>query len=106
MIECIAAALGAPDILINNAGMQYVSPILIFPPEKWDMMLAVNLSASFHTIRLCAPAMLKKGWGRFFILASVSGLVGEIGRASGRARRCRYGRITVVAVSLKKKIQQ
>ncbi|HEY9571693.1 MAG TPA: SDR family NAD(P)-dependent oxidoreductase [Pusillimonas sp.] len=76
MIECIAAALGAPDILINNAGMQYVSPILSFPPEKWDMMLAVNLSASFHTIRLCAPAMLKKGWGRIINMASVSGLVG------------------------------
>lgn len=80
MIERIRDSLGAVDILVNNAGMQHVSSILEFPPEKWDAMLAVNLSASFHTIRLCAPAMLQKGWGRIINVASVSGLVGVSGK--------------------------
>lgn len=80
MIERIADTLGPVGILVNNAGMQHVSSILNFDPAKWDEMLAVNLSASFHTIRLCVPAMLQSGWGRIINMASVSGLVGVAGK--------------------------
>jgi 3-hydroxybutyrate dehydrogenase len=72
----IAAELGPVDILVNNAGMQHVSPLLEFPAGKWDDLLAVNLSAPFHAIQACAPAMLERGWGRIINIASVSGLVG------------------------------
>ena len=76
LIERINRRLGPVDILVNNAGIQHVCSVIDFPPEKWDAMLAVNLSAAFHTIRLCAPAMLARGWGRIINIASVSGLVG------------------------------
>lgn len=72
----IAAELGAVDILVNNAGMQHVQSVLQFPAETWHAMLAVNLSAPFHTIQACAPAMLARGWGRIINMASVSALVG------------------------------
>ncbi|QXZ09607.1 3-hydroxybutyrate dehydrogenase [Comamonas sp. Y33R10-2] len=72
----IAAELGAIDILVNNAGMQHVQSVLQFPAEKWNALMAVNLSAPFHTIQACAPAMLARGWGRIINMASVSGLVG------------------------------
>jgi NAD(P)-dependent dehydrogenase (short-subunit alcohol dehydrogenase family) len=64
------------DILVNNAGMQHVESVLSFPPAQWNTMLAVNLSAPFHTIQACTPAMLERGWGRIINMASVSGLVG------------------------------
>ena len=72
----IAADLGEVDILVNNAGMQHVESVLSFPPDLWNTMLAVNLSAPFHTIQACTPAMLQRGWGRIINMASVSGLVG------------------------------
>jgi 3-hydroxybutyrate dehydrogenase len=75
------AASGAPDILVNNAGIQNVSPIESFPPDIWDDMLAINLSASFHTIRLALPGMRARGWGRIVNIASVSGLVATAGKA-------------------------
>ena len=56
--------LGGPDILVNNAGIQHVSPVQDFPPEKWDAIIAINLSAVFHTTRLAIPGMKDKGWGR------------------------------------------
>ncbi|MGH6652413.1 MAG: 3-hydroxybutyrate dehydrogenase [Sphingopyxis sp.] len=67
--------LGGVDILVNNAGMQFVSPIETFPPEKWDMIIALNLTASFHTIRHAVPGMRKKGWGRIIGTASAHSLV-------------------------------
>ncbi|WP_280191244.1 3-hydroxybutyrate dehydrogenase [Delftia sp. PS-11] len=76
LAQRIAAELGAIGILVNNAGMQHVSPLLEFPAGKWDDLLAVNLSAPFHAIQACAPAMLERGWGRIINIASVSGLVG------------------------------
>ncbi len=76
LVERINGRLGPVDILVNNAGMQHVCSIVDFPPDKWDAMLAINLSAAFHTIRLCVPAMLARGWGRIVNIASVSGLVG------------------------------
>ena len=72
----IAADLGEVDILVNNAGMQHVESVLSFPSAQWNTMLAVNLSAPFHTIQACTPAMLERGWGRIINMASVSGLVG------------------------------
>ena len=70
-----AATLGPIDILVNNAGMQHVAPIDQFPPEKWDLIIALNLTAAFHTIRLALPGMKAKGWGRIINTASAHSLV-------------------------------
>lgn len=67
--------LGPPDILVNNAGIQHVSPVQDFPPEKWDAIIAINLSAVFHTTRLALPAMRDNGWGRIVNTASAHSLV-------------------------------
>jgi 3-hydroxybutyrate dehydrogenase len=74
MARC-AAELGGPDILVNNAGIQHVSPIGDFPPEKWDAIIAINLSAAFHTIRLAVPGMAARGWGRIINTASAHSVV-------------------------------
>lgn len=68
-------ALGGLDILVNNAGIQHVSPIADFPDDKWDAILAINLSSNFHTIKAAVPTMLEQGWGRIINLVSVHGLV-------------------------------
>ncbi len=75
MITHCADELGAPDILVNNAGIQHVAPVDQFPVAKWDAILAVNLSAVFHTTRLVLPAMRDKGWGRIINTASAHSLV-------------------------------
>ena len=67
--------LGSLDILINNAGIQNVSPIEKFPPEKWDAIIAINLSSAFHTIRHAVPIMKQQGWGRIINTASAHALV-------------------------------
>ncbi len=67
--------LGGVDIVVNNAGIQYVCPVDEYPTEKWDAIIAINLSASFHMIRLCLPHMKKAGWGRVINLASAHALV-------------------------------
>jgi 3-hydroxybutyrate dehydrogenase len=67
--------LGSPDILINNAGMQFVSPVVTLPREKWDAIIALNLTAVFHTTRLALPAMRAKGWGRIINTASAHSLI-------------------------------
>ena len=69
------AEFGAVDLLVNNAGIQHVAPVDDFPPEKWDAILAINLSAAFHTVRVALPAMKKKGWGRIVNIASAHALV-------------------------------
>jgi 3-hydroxybutyrate dehydrogenase len=74
MARC-ADELGPPDILVNNAGIQHVSPIEDFPPAKWDAIIAVNLTAAFHTVRLAVPGMRVKGWGRIVNTASAHSLV-------------------------------
>jgi 3-hydroxybutyrate dehydrogenase len=66
---------GAVDILVNNAGIQHVAPVEAFPEEKWDQILAVNLSSAFHAIRATLPGMRKAGWGRIINVASAHGLV-------------------------------
>ena len=66
---------GGTDILVNNAGIQFVSPIDEFPEEKWDAIIAINLSSAFHTIKAVLPGMKAKGWGRVINIASAHGLV-------------------------------
>ncbi|MGE0700398.1 MAG: 3-hydroxybutyrate dehydrogenase [Hyphomicrobiaceae bacterium] len=76
--EMIAKAerdLGSVDIVVNNAGIQHVSPIEDFPIEKWDAILAINLSSSFHTIRAALPGMKKRNWGRIINVCSAHSLV-------------------------------
>lgn len=75
MFQSADKDFGGVDILVNNAGMQFVSPIEDFPVEKWDMIIALNLTASFHTIRHAVPGMRKKGWGRIIGTASAHSLV-------------------------------
>jgi 3-hydroxybutyrate dehydrogenase len=75
LLQSTQSTFGEVDILVNNAGIQHVCPIEDFPPEKWDMIIALNLSAAFHTIRLCVPGMRKAGWGRIINIASAHALV-------------------------------
>jgi 3-hydroxybutyrate dehydrogenase len=67
--------MGTVDILVNNAGIQYVSPVEDFPPEKWDAILAINLTSAFHTIRAAVPGMKAQKWGRIVNTASAHSLV-------------------------------
>jgi 3-hydroxybutyrate dehydrogenase len=75
MMERSLAAFGGVDILVNNAGIQYVAPVDEFPVEKWNAILAINLTASFHTVRLALPGMKRNGWGRVINIASAHALV-------------------------------
>jgi len=75
MMKYAAATFGRVDVLVNNAGIQHVAPIEDFAPEKWDAILAINLSSAFHTTRLALPAMQAANWGRIINVASVHGLV-------------------------------
>jgi 3-hydroxybutyrate dehydrogenase len=75
MVADCAAKFGAPDILINNAGIQHVSPIDEFPEDKWDAVLAIILSSAFHTTKAALPAMKEKGWGRIINTGSMHSLV-------------------------------
>jgi len=72
-----AREFGPIDILVNNAGIQHVAPVEEFPAERWDAVLAVNLSAAFHLVRETLPGMRERGWGRIVNVASVHGLVGS-----------------------------
>lgn len=73
-VEALMAGAGAVDILVNNAGMQHVAPIEEFPVEKWDQIIALNLTAAFDTCRLAIPHMQKQGWGRIINIASAHSL--------------------------------
>jgi 3-hydroxybutyrate dehydrogenase len=75
MMKRCADELGAVDVLVNNAGIQHVSPVESFPPEKWDSIIAINLSAVFHTTRHALPAMKRNGWGRIINTASAHSLI-------------------------------
>ncbi len=74
MLREAAERFGKVDILVNNAGIQYVAPIEEFPPEKWDAILAINLSSAFHAVRAALPAMKQARWGRIVNIASAHGL--------------------------------
>jgi 3-hydroxybutyrate dehydrogenase len=75
MIKTAESEFGAIDVLVNNAGIQHVSPVEDFPVDKWNAIIAINLSASFHTIRMALPKMKEKGWGRIINIASAHALV-------------------------------
>ena len=75
MIALGESTFGSVDILVNNAGIQFVSPVEDFPIEKWDQIIAINLSSAFHGIRAAVPLMKKQGWGRIINTASAHSLV-------------------------------
>jgi 3-hydroxybutyrate dehydrogenase len=75
MVTDAIRQLGSVDILVNNAGIQFVAPVEDFPPEKWDQIVAINLSSAFHTTRAAIPGMKAKKWGRIINTASAHALV-------------------------------
>ncbi|MGZ5261094.1 MAG: 3-hydroxybutyrate dehydrogenase [Burkholderiales bacterium] len=75
MIGLGEKAFGSVDILVNNAGIQHVAPVEEFPIEKWDAIIAINLSSAFHAIRAAVPGMKRRGWGRIITTASAHSLV-------------------------------
>ena len=75
LVRRTAAEFGGPDVLVNNAGIQHVAEIVDFPPERWDAVIAINLSAAFHAMQRAIPPMRAKGWGRIINVASAHGLV-------------------------------
>jgi 3-hydroxybutyrate dehydrogenase len=75
MMAYAEAEFGGVDILVNNAGIQHVAAIEDFPVEKWDAVIAINLTSAFHTTRLAMPAMRRRNWGRILNIASAHGLV-------------------------------
>jgi 3-hydroxybutyrate dehydrogenase len=75
-------AHGGIDILVNNAGVQHTAPVETFPAERWDAIIALNLSSAFHTTRLALPGMRAKGWGRIINIASAHGLVASVEKSA------------------------
>ncbi len=82
MMAHITKTWGRVDILVNNAGIQHVAPLETFPVERWDAVIAINLSSAFHTTRLALPAMQAANWGRIINVASVHGLVASVQKAA------------------------
>jgi 3-hydroxybutyrate dehydrogenase len=82
MLEQANREHGGVDILVNNAGVQHTAAVQNFPPEKWDLVIATNLSAAFHATRLALPQMLERNWGRIINTASVHGLVASAEKAA------------------------
>jgi 3-hydroxybutyrate dehydrogenase len=75
MIAATAREFGGVDILVNNAGIQHTALVEAFPPERWDAVIAINLSSNFHAIRAALPGMRQRNWGRIINIASAHGLV-------------------------------
>ena len=82
MVRAAESAFGRVDILVNNAGIQHVAPIDKFPADRWDAIIAINLSSAFHTIRLALPKMKAANWGRIINVASVHGLVASVEKSA------------------------
>jgi 3-hydroxybutyrate dehydrogenase len=82
MMAYAAREMGGVDVLVNNAGIQHVAPVEDFPPEKWDAIIAINLSSAFHTTRLAIPRMRQRNWGRIVNIASAHGLVASAGKSA------------------------
>jgi 3-hydroxybutyrate dehydrogenase len=82
MIRAAEATFGRIDILVNNAGIQHVAPIDKFPVDRWDAIIAINLTSAFHTIRLALPKMKEANWGRIVNVASAHGLVASVEKSA------------------------
>jgi 3-hydroxybutyrate dehydrogenase len=82
MVAQATGELGRIDILVNNAGIQFTAPLHEFPPERWDAIIAINLSAAFHGSRAALPQMLARNWGRIINIASAHGLVASVHKAA------------------------
>ena len=82
MVRACEAEFGALDVLVNNAGIQHVAAIEDFPVERWDAVIAINLSSAFHSMRAALPGMQQRNWGRIINVASVHGLVASVQKAA------------------------
>jgi 3-hydroxybutyrate dehydrogenase len=111
MMQACQAQLGGVDILVNNAGIQHVANVEDFPVERWDAIIAINLTSAFHTMRLALPGMKQRNWGRVLNIASVHGLVasaqksayvaakhGIVGLTKTSALECATTGVTVNAI--------
>ncbi len=112
MVDQAESAFGSVDIVVNNAGIQFVAPIEEFPVDKWDAIIAINMNAAFHTIRHTLSGMKARGWGRIINLASAHSLVaspyksayvtakhGLVGMTKTVALECAQDGVTVNAIS-------
>ena len=82
MVRACEAELGAVDVLVNNAGIQHVANVEDFPVERWDAVIAINLSSAFHAMRAALPGMKQRNWGRVINIASAHGLVASAGKSA------------------------
>jgi 3-hydroxybutyrate dehydrogenase len=82
LVEAATRELGRVDILVNNAGIQHTAPVETFPADRWDAVIAINLSANFHAIRAVIPQMRERNWGRIINIASTHGLVASVEKSA------------------------
>jgi 3-hydroxybutyrate dehydrogenase len=82
LVRAAESRFGGVDVLVNNAGIQHVASIEEFPTERWDAVIAINLSSAFHTIRMALPKMRRANWGRIINIASVHGLVASVQKSA------------------------
>ena len=97
MMAYVQAEFGGADILVNNAGIQHVATVDEFPVDRWDAIIAINLSSAFHTMRLALPGMKQRGWGRIVNIASVHGLVASAAKSAYVAAK--YGIVGLTKVA-------
>jgi len=97
MVKTCDSTLGGVDILVNNAGIQFTAPVDQFPEDKWDAIIAINMSAAFHSIKAALPGMKSQGFGRIINIASVHGLVGSENKVAYVAAKHGIVGITKVA---------
>jgi 3-hydroxybutyrate dehydrogenase len=82
MVKAAEEQLGTVDILVNNAGIQHTAPVETFPRERWDAVIAINLSSAFHAIQAALPGMKRRNWGRIVNIASTHGLIASVEKSA------------------------